>query len=122
MQKDLLLKIVQHLLQTEVLIINTGAGMSADSGIPTYRGSHGSWGKVEKEFNKEVTEIMTPKFIDDHPVLMWKRFSKGYDSLKSIVPHAGYRILREWTKKMLPHHFQRRSTICLQWFFRREFV
>ena len=33
------------LLNTNALLIVTGAGMSVDSGIPTYRGNNGLWEK-----------------------------------------------------------------------------
>ena len=36
------------LLKTDAILIITGAGMSVDSGIPTYRGSNGIWTKSIK--------------------------------------------------------------------------
>lgn len=88
--------VAELLNQTDALIILTGAGMSADSGIPTYRGEDGSWGKLEKELNQNVTDIMTPEYIRNHPVFMWKRFSKGQSKNNTINPHPGYYLLLKW--------------------------
>ncbi|MDX2304414.1 MAG: Sir2 family NAD-dependent protein deacetylase [Microscillaceae bacterium] len=109
-----LLKIKHLLLSSEVLILNTGAGMSADSGIPTYRGEGGSWGKVESEFNRNVTEIMTPQFILENPVMMWKRFCKGHHRLKETAPHDGYFILKNWLKSLELDHFVITSNVDRQ--------
>jgi NAD-dependent SIR2 family protein deacetylase len=105
MNHTLLLQISEQLQQAEVLLILTGAGMSADSGIPTYRGADGTWGKWEKEFDKHITELMTPKFIAENPVFMWKRFSQGFAHLKAVEPHRGYHILLNWVQKFDYQHF-----------------
>jgi NAD-dependent SIR2 family protein deacetylase len=105
MNQNLLLQITEQLKQAEILLILTGAGMSADSGIPTYRGEDGTWGKWEKEFDKHITELMTPKFIAENPVFMWKRFSRGLAHLKTIEPHQGYRILLNWVQRFDYQYF-----------------
>lgn len=92
----ILQSVAELLTETDALIILAGAGMSADSGIPTYRGEDGSWGKLEKEMNRNVTDIMTPEFIQANPVFMWKRFSKGMEHTKHIKPHLGYHLLLKW--------------------------
>ncbi|MEO1652181.1 MAG: Sir2 family NAD-dependent protein deacetylase, partial [Bacteroidota bacterium] len=90
------LQAIQELLSSsQALVILAGAGMSADSGIPTYRGENGTWGRIEKELNRNVVDIMTPQFIQENPLYMWKRFSQGYEHLKKVKPHRGYFILRK---------------------------
>ena len=103
--QDTLLKVSDLIQSSDTIIINTGAGMSADSGIPTYRGENGAWGKLESEFNQSVTDIMTPKYIQENPLKMWKRFSKGYHHLQSIQPHAGYFMLKSWVEKLSLDYF-----------------
>ena len=46
--QDILLKVRDLIQSSETLVINTGAGMSADSGIPTYRGEKRSLGKTRE--------------------------------------------------------------------------
>ncbi|MCU0447281.1 MAG: hypothetical protein MUE85_20490 [Microscillaceae bacterium] len=99
------LQAFEYLQNAEVLLLLTGAGMSADSGIPTYRGEDGSWGRWEKEFNKHITELMTPQFIQENPVYMWKKFSRGLAHLKTVEPHLGYHILWQWIQKFDYQYF-----------------
>ncbi len=111
MQKEIIQQASAWLQEAEVLIILAGAGMSADSGIPTYRGEDGSWGKWEKDFNRHITDIMTPQFIQENPIYMWKRFSRGYDHVKNIQPHAGYYTLLDWIEKFQLAYFVLTSNV-----------
>lgn len=108
---DILEKINDWLRTSDALVITSGAGMSADSGISTYRGEDGTWGRLEKEFNKGVTEIMTPQFIQEHPVFMWKRFSKGQARGRQIKPHRGYQILLHWIQRFQLDYFTVTSNV-----------
>jgi NAD-dependent SIR2 family protein deacetylase len=108
---DYLKEIKEVFEESEILILNTGAGMSADSGIPTYRGEDGSWGRWEKEFDKHITELMTPKFIADNPVYMWQRFSRGLAYLQNIQPHQGYYWILDWIKKYNWEYFAITSNV-----------
>lgn len=84
------------LSQAEVLMIHTGAGMSADSGLPVYRGENGAWGQLEGELKGDIRDIMTPQFIAENPIYMWKRFARGRKREHLYPPHQGYYILKEW--------------------------
>ncbi len=48
----------------------TGAGLSAASGIPTFRGSGGFWTK-KYEGVEDATEICTMEFFKKHPEANW---------------------------------------------------
>lgn len=55
----------------DAILLVTGAGMSVDSGIPTYRGSNGIWEK-EIQIGKETVaydEISSLKMWKEHPEL-----------------------------------------------------
>ncbi|WP_051295838.1 SIR2 family NAD-dependent protein deacylase [Eisenibacter elegans] len=94
----------EYLAQAEVLLINTGAGMSADSGIPTYRGNNGLWGQLEGERQGDIRHLMTPAYILEHPLYMWRRFAKGYRRSLSIDPHEGFAWLKAYVEQRdLPH-------------------
>ncbi|MEM6299869.1 MAG: Sir2 family NAD-dependent protein deacetylase [Bacteroidota bacterium] len=89
-------RIRRELEKAEALVLTIGAGMSADSGIPTYRGQGGAWGQLEGELKGEITDIMTPEFINRNPVLMWKRFARGKQKAHLYPPHKGYHVLKDW--------------------------
>lgn len=103
-KEDKIQEVVNLLKTTEVMFIHTGAGMSADSGLPVYRGKNGIWGQLEGELKGDIRNIMTPKFIQENPIYMWKRFARGRKREKLYPPHAGYHILLKWVKEFdLPH-------------------
>lgn len=89
-------QIKQWLGQADVLLIHTGAGMSADSGLPVYRGENGAWGQLEGELQGDIREIMTPAFISENPLYMWRRFARGRKREHLYPPHKGYYILLDW--------------------------
>jgi len=47
-------------------VVFTGAGMSAESGVPTFRGRGGLWERYRPE------ELATPEAFARDPVLVWK--------------------------------------------------
>ena len=51
----------QLILQSEKVVVFTGAGMSAESGVPTFRGKDGLWR------GRRAEEIATPEFFASSP-------------------------------------------------------
>jgi len=103
--------ILSILEKTEVLVITAGAGMSADSGIPTYRGENGTWGQLEGEWQIPIRELMTPQFINENPLYMWRRFAKGRLALQNVQPHQGFYILKKWIEEFNWKYFVLTSNV-----------
>ena len=79
-----------HYLQnSKHILILTGAGLSAASGIPTFRGDNGFWiKKYEGISNPE--QILTMRFFKEKPHVNW---SWHYDFLtlkKNCSPNIGH--------------------------------
>src|SRR4051812_50141857 len=51
--------------ETSVLVL-TGAGISAESGVPTFRGIGGLWE------GKDVTRLASPEGFDEDPKTVWR--------------------------------------------------
>ena len=61
------------LLGCKKICILTGAGISAASGIPTFRGNGGLWNDA-KRYAGEVdpTQVLTRSFFDKNPMAVWE--------------------------------------------------
>ena len=67
----------------------TGAGISAESGIPTFRDAKGLWAKYPPE------EYATIEAYFANPVKVWKFWTELANSFKAIQPNPGHRALAE---------------------------
>lgn len=76
------------------LIVLTGAGISAESGIKTFRDSDGLWE------NHSIEEVATPEGWARNPQLVLEFYNQRRAQLLSVEPNDGHRILVE-----LEQHF-----------------
>lgn len=72
------------------VIVLTGAGVSAESGVPTFRGAGGLW----KEFRPE--ELATPEAFARDPRLVWEWYAWRRTMVAGCAPNAAHRSLAEW--------------------------
>jgi NAD-dependent deacetylase len=71
------------------LIVLSGAGMSAESGLPTFRDMGGIWEKYD------VTEVASPKAWRHNPELVLRFYNERRKKLFESKPNQGHRILSE---------------------------
>ena len=115
MKHEKIQQFIDWLQYADLLMIHTGAGMSKDSGVPTYREDGvGEWGKVSGEREGSIFEIMNPTYMDEHPVYMWQRFARRSEQFQDLVPHQGYFILMDWIKRFNLDYFCVTSNIDAQ--------
>ncbi len=69
------------------MIVLTGAGMSAESGIPTFRGSDGLWE------NHRIEDVATPEGWDRNPQLVLEFYNIRRKKIREAQPNSGHRIL-----------------------------
>lgn len=67
----------------------TGAGVSAESGIPTFRGRGGWWRE------RDPMQLATPSAFRDDPVLVWEWYQYRRGLVAEAEPNAGHRALAE---------------------------
>jgi NAD-dependent deacetylase len=78
------------LRESRRICVSTGAGMSAESGVETFRGAGGVWSKVNPE------EIATPEAFARDPAKVWAWYRARRAQLAQVEPHEGHRILARW--------------------------
>jgi NAD-dependent deacetylase len=76
------------------LLVLTGAGVSAESGLATFRDSNGLWEQ------HRVEDVASPEGFERDPELVWKFYSLRRDQAKSVEPNAGHRALAEIEKRL----------------------
>ncbi|MBX9601633.1 MAG: NAD-dependent deacylase [Bryobacteraceae bacterium] len=68
----------------------TGAGISAESGVPTFRGAGGLW----RDFRPE--ELATPQAFSRDAKLVWEWYEWRRGLIAKTEPNAGHRALAEF--------------------------
>jgi len=75
----------------------TGAGVSAESGVPTFRGGGNS--EIWTWRGKPLTELSSAEMMASDPKLVWEWFDHRRSTLSEIVPNSGHLALAEWERR-----------------------
>lgn len=78
------------------VVVLTGAGVSAESGVPTFRGKGGLWKRYKPE------ELANPSAFIRNPELVWEWYSYRRKLIVGIKPNSGHYALAE-LEGMFPH-------------------
>lgn len=78
---------------SEVLVL-TGAGVSAESGVPTFRGSNGLWE------GRRVEEVASPEGFDAAPELVWRFYSLRREGALKVAPNPGHLALAQLEQRL----------------------
>ena len=81
--------------QAKYLVCLTGSGISAESGIPTFRGKDGLWKKYKAE------ELATYEAFINNPELVWDWYRWRMNIIKKAHPNKGHLTLAKWEEKGL---------------------
>ncbi len=76
-----------ELSRAERVAVLTGAGISAESGVPTFRGADGLWK------NHRATDLATPQAFASDPELVWAFYNWRRDLIGRVSPNAAHRAL-----------------------------
>ena len=68
-------------------VVLSGAGLSAASGVPTFRGAGGLWE------GHAVTDVATPEAWERNPELVRRFYDARRLAMRGIVPNAGHEAL-----------------------------
>ncbi len=66
------------------IVVLTGAGVSAESGVPTFRDTDGLWHRFRPE------ELATPEAFRDDPRLVWEWYGWRRERVAACAPNAGH--------------------------------
>lgn len=78
------------------IVILTGAGVSAESGVPTFRGAGGFWRKWQAQ------QLATPEAFDDNPSLVWEFYHYRREVMSTKDPNKAHIAIAECEKRLKP--------------------
>lgn len=84
---------LETIRNAQKIIFLTGAGISNESGIPTFRGEGGLW----KNFRAE--DLATPEAFQNNPELVWEWYDWRRGICKNAEPNLGHITIAKWQKK-----------------------
>lgn len=96
MTKSIPKYLIETLRNAKRVSVLTGAGISAESGIPTFRGKDGIW----KKFNPQ--ELASMEAFLKNPQLVWEWYEYRRKILQSVLPNAAHYTLAKM-EQHYPH-------------------
>ncbi len=93
---DELTLIAERIKGARRLTILTGAGISAASGVPTFRGQDGLWRHHRAE------DLATPEAFGRDPRLVWEWYDWRRGTIAGCRPNAGHDVIAAWSQSF-PH-------------------
>ena len=79
----------EKLATAEAITVLTGAGISADSGVPTFRGKDGLWRTYRAE------DLATPEAFERDPRLVWEWYNWRRELIATKQPNAAHAAVFE---------------------------
>jgi NAD-dependent deacetylase len=78
----------------EHVFVLTGAGVSAESGLPTFRGAGGIWRGYP------ATQIATPEAFEADPLMVWQFYSMRRRKHQEVKPNPAHFALAELEREL----------------------
>lgn len=85
-------KILDRLKEAEKIVFVTGAGISQESGIPTFRGKDGLWRKYDP------MKLATIDAFYEDPKLVWEWYEERRKNILAANPNSGHTAIVELEK------------------------
>ena len=73
------------------IVIFSGAGLSKESGIPTFRDSNGLW------HNHKVEDVADHEGWFRNPQLVLDFYKERYENIKSVEPNDAHKVIAKWS-------------------------
>ncbi len=96
---DALAEAAEYLKNASRVAALTGAGISVESGLSTFRGPGGLWE------GHAVQDVATPHAFQRDPRLVWRFYNARRDGLSKAQPNPGHRALAQLEEKLGPDSF-----------------
>jgi NAD-dependent deacetylase len=86
--------LIRKIRDARRITVMTGAGVSAASGVPTFRGPAGLWRQYRP------SDLATPEAFARDPRLVWEWYAWRRERIASCEPNRAHHVLAAWTMRM----------------------
>ena len=93
-------RIVAEMRRARRLLFITGAGISADSGLPTYRGIGGLYNDQATEENFSIETALSGSMLEANPAITWKYLHQIENSCRGARFNDAHAIIAEWQDRI----------------------
>jgi NAD-dependent deacetylase len=93
--KEAVETVLEWIKGSSYTVVLTGAGVSAESGIPTFRGKDGLWNKYRPE------ELATPEAFHSNPKRVWEWYKWRMELIAKAEPNPAHIVLARMQQKNL---------------------
>lgn len=97
-------EVAELLRTTRRLLFITGAGLSADSGLPTYRGIGGLYDRAETEEGYAIEDALSGTMLVRHPEISWKYIRQLEESCRGAKHNRGHEVIAHF-EQAIPQTF-----------------
>ena len=96
MNTDLELKAAQEIVAGAMSVVAlTGSGISAESGVPTFRGEGGVWEGID------VMEVGSIEGFRKDPEMVWRFYGERFTKYSGVQPNVGHHALAELERRIV---------------------
>ena len=99
---DSIRSVVSELRNVNSVLVITGAGLSADSGLPTYRGIGGLYDDESTEEGMSIEKALSGSTFQTRPEITWKYLGQIEHSCREAQFNRGHQVLA-----LMEQHFER---------------
>ena len=92
-------KVASILRRSKSILFITGAGLSADSGLPTYRGISGLYNDSPTEDGVPIEVALAGETVEKNPVLTWKYIARIEEKCRAAMPNRGHEVIKKMRER-----------------------
>ncbi len=92
-KEDSISQLARRVEEASSITVLTGAGISAASGVPTFRGKEGLWRSYSPQ------DLATPEAFRKDPKLVWEWYDWRRGLIAKCRPNAAHEVLAAWGKR-----------------------
>lgn len=99
-QETLLETVAGHLARARRVLFITGAGISADSGLPTYRGIGGLYNDAVTDDGLCIEDALSGEIFSQRPDITWKYLAHIEENCRGAEPNGAHRAIARLEERL----------------------